>query len=408
MKLYNEEIFRENLEYEKISEIYINNFKIYDLTILYKFTNIHSLKIVNCFMEQNDFNIFDFTKFPNLEYLSLEFSYISSIHLCTEDLIKKISEKININLELAKVYYNNMQRMHCSKEIYLMNKKYFNERFLDSNFELVMDEIIDCCEEFEKTIWSNLQIQFEQIAFNKTIYDCKIKYLTIDTHQIKKFFENLPDECNLLNSLHHINTHESMSFLACSLNTFYENYQKKYYYDISNIEFDKDICKLALFKKLKNNIFSFINSDFYEYIAVDKCKTKKESELLPIDNIELYYKNHCVVSLIYNKPLSNKREYITHLKLQILDYDYAFEGFRDNKLKCMNNLPLIENLTMQCVCEFHDNMNSGYDSSFFEIDENLPVTLTNITLTGINQSCIDNIKKIPFGCSLDYELFVPI
>jgi len=73
--------------------------------------------------------------------------------------------------------------------------------------------------------------------------------------------------------------------------------------------------------KLETSLFDFIESDFSEYITIPKRKRKKEEDLTPIDNIILYYKNHCLTTILFNKEIEYK-ENIIHLKLDILNYDW--------------------------------------------------------------------------------------
>ena len=69
-----------------------------------------------------------------------------------------------------------------------------------------------------------------------------------------------------------------------------------------------------------------------------------------------------------------------------------------------NNLPTLETLVIKCINEHHNNFYSEYYPSYYVIDNNLPPTLKYLKLTGISQDCIDNIKKIPFSCVLEYEI----
>lgn len=403
MKLENGEIFNKDINTSEINEIKLHNITIENLTILYKFTNLKVLEIKNCIIKLEDYNKFDFSKLQNLKQLTINNYYYNKIHLFSKDLIKNISEKLNIDLEIAKLYYTNLKKIYFSKKYFLENKDYLPD--ISSDFELVMDKLISLCGEFEKDVYFDKCKEIENFQFNKTIYGCKLEMLSINNHQLKYFFENLPDECNLINSLTALYINNSDYFEVPYLFNHISENKKKYYYDICDVEFDKDICKLALFPNLKNSIFEFINSDFDEYTAIKKCKKKQVSELLPINNIELYYKNHCIVTLIYDKPIIYKRENITNLKLQILDYEYAFDGFSSSKLECIKNIPFIESLILQFTKEQHDNFNSCYYSSYFEIDDNLPSTLKYLRLTGIDKEMVENIKKIPFGCILEYDIF---
>jgi hypothetical protein len=162
---------------------------------------------------------------------------------------------------------------------------------------------------------------------------------------------------------------------------------------------------MALFPNLQTEVFDFIETDFYEYIAIDKNKKKKGSKLEPLDNVILYYKNYCLTTIIYNKPIEFiKDKDIDHLKIVILNFEYAFNNNLQDSLLFINNLPFVNTLTLKFINEHHDNFNSCYYASYYTIDDNLPPTLKKLTITGISQQMIDDLKKIPFGCELKYEI----
>ena len=401
-RIFNDEIYQKDVNYDNIDYILFKNYKITDLSILYKFKNLTYLYFNNCNFNSAEYLNFDFSKLEKLKCLELSNNYSSDLHLNIEDMKKYVSEKLNLDLDIVDKYYNLLNKSYFIKEYYIKN---FPNEVID-NYDY--DEIIKPFEEFELKTCLEKEKEFELIMINKTIYDCKLNDLEIGIINLKKFIDNLPDECNLIDNLHNLIIPSSTythTYLIRSLYSM-KDWKDKYLYNIGNIEKDSNICKLALFPNLKTNIFNFMNnSDFDEYTAIDKCKKKKETELLPIDNVVLYYKNNCLVNLIYDKKINFLDIEITNLKIQVLDFDYAFNGFNTNTISCLNNLPNIENLILQLTREYHDNFNSVCESSYFIIDENLPITLKNLKITGCDKAMIKDIKKLPFGTKLEYSIY---
>lgn len=396
-----------------VENVKLIGIKIDDLTFLYKYKNLKELIIFGCDIAEDDLINFDFAKFPKLTNLKFKYNCpnISFASHYTEYIINKLDEKLEINnLTKARELYTVITSSFYSIKL-------FESRYHDYNLSITLDEvkkkfeeIINIIFECEKELYEKDIIKIKKIPFNKSIFNCQLYSLYIDSLKIKEFFKELPDECILIDNLVNLscyNDYSKYNYLGKHRFThvFY-NYELKlrqnYIYKITDVEVDKDICKIALFPILKNQIFEFIVSDFHEYIAIDKNRKKEKSELGPIDNIILYYKDNCLATILFNKEIEYKNN-ITHLKLNILNYSYAFiNNFCDNML-CINNLPTLDTLIIKCVNETHDNFGSIYESSYFIID-NLPHSLKTIKISGISQDCIDDLKKIPFGCVLEYEI----
>jgi hypothetical protein len=410
MRVKYEDLLSKDYEYEKITSIEIINQAIYNFDILYKCINIKELKINFCHFDYKDYLNFDFSKFKKLNNLTITNNYFGCCNYNESKFLDKLVNKFGYPKEIFRILINCYHSKKIfiakiNKDLYLLNK-YIDKDLRVNDLELKFRAFIIYLYEIEKEFYENKIEKILESPFNQSIFNCKIKELTIDNCKIKEFFNKLPDECELLNYLNNLIILDYINDTpyyqdSCVFNTdnFYmsnEEHRHKYLFDVANVEIDKDICKFALFKNLKSNIFDFIKSDYRQFI----CRKKPKGEDGLINNIILYYKNKCYVHLIFNKIIEFKED-ITDLRIIIDKKDYAFENkFKENIL-CLNALPYLKKLQINCFHEHYDGLNTIKYSTNLKL-ENSPQTLENLKITGIDEECISKIK-IPFGCKVIYR-----
>jgi hypothetical protein len=397
--------------FDEVKVLHLIREKIPDLSVLSRYVNLTTLVILGCDIDKDSLLTFDFEKLPQLENLVFKYNCPGkhSYVYYRDFIIKRLNDKLGLG-----------NREEATKLYEIMLSSYYMEKYLEYGYsksqltmkldeiKLKLEEIKNIIFECEKELYAEDMINMNKIPLNKTIFNCGLKSLTIDFFKIKEFFKELPDKCKLIDSVEFFgygSTHYSKPNehnFTYDFNNYTKQFKKESKYSISNLETESPICKLSLFPNLKSRVFEFIETDFHEYIEIDKCKSKKKEDLLPVDNIVLYYKDYCLTTIIFNKPI-NYKEDISHLKIDILDYGYAFDNDFNNKMLCLNGVPGINTLILDCISEYHDNYNSTHASSEYDIN-NLPLTLTNLKLRGISQTMIDNFTKIPFGCKLEYQI----
>ena len=250
----------------------------------------------------------------------------------------------------------------------------------------------------------NIADERNNIIFDTSIYDLSLGSLLLSNYMMFDFFKYLPDECNILQSLSYL-SFDSKNEMIQSYNLYSYSYTdiKKYYqqeyYKVNDIEIDLDICKLALFPNLQNQLFDFIEG--YEHIIniLPKNRPPKYKYILPVErfNIILYYKNYCYCIDKCNKDININDD--TANLILIINRDAMNDKIDDNIL-CLNNLPpSLTDLIIIVKCESHNNVMSTYEPYEITNLNNLPPSLNSIKLYGTTD-CID---RIPYGCSVYIE-----
>jgi predicted HTH domain antitoxin len=386
-----DDLITQKYEYDKIISLSIYEKTINDFEILYNCINIEKLIIEKCNFEYEKYLNFDFSKFKKLYRLSITKNFLDEYNYEHKKINDIVFEKFDYPEKILNLFSKYLHLKYRNHFIEIIKKRDFNLEYDNERLQLDYIKYVNYYSEILKEYDDYKLEKIKVFPFNKTIFDCNLSALKIDICKIKEFFNKLPDDCKLLNSLVYLD-------YSCSSypSIFYNNYNDVLF-DIPQKESNSDICKILLFKKLRYNIYTFLNSDYCVFTSVDKNRIKSLEDCKDIDNVVLYYKKKCLLHIIYNKTIELEND-IEDLVINIEIKDYAFGNQKlDENIQILDNLPNITNLEIHCTNEYHDNCTSAYDETLLNIN-NLPFTIKNLKITGIDK----NSKiKIPFDCNFE-------
>ena len=421
---------------EKVKTIVANRINILNLSDIDKYTNLESLKIIECTMSYEDLINYDYSKFVELKELVLIGNSTSKIFIKIDDLAIILHEKIFLdNYELAHEtanFFANCNFIYTAGKYICYGWEKIEHLMMDlknmfdksnllnlisyDNFLNKFSDINKIIFDYEKSIYEkNYEIE-SKIPLNQNIFKLSLDSLIISYYYLNDFLNFLPVDSSLINTLLNLNFRYNYESKCTTFDFYRYIYDKIKKHKVmpkitnKNIFFDNEpICKLTLFRHLyfenRYVIFKYLALDIYELFKIDKNRA-----FVNLDgsfyNLILYLDKKCYCYMLSDEIINFKSN-IKIMHMEIIKYQHLGTMLNTNKeLSCIANLPQeLEYLYINFINEYHDNYTSNADPSDYLIDNNLPVTLKKLQVCGISEVMKNNIIKIPHSCELLCNIF---